>query len=389
MTERKGFYPTLDTEGPRAPRATLEMKRSDLDPKVRSYADNLTAQIRDILAAHGITSIAEFNEQARQKNSPLLADLARLEDLVERLNQIREKGELPLSSFERTLELDEQYENQKTILEHEGILMRLSSGELGIRTVTGAEVPFPSFYEVYSRLKALNIKEYGEHKGFIEKKIDQGFKKLRIVPFGMPLVALDENENIELSKYSLVSCLGAKLIEKHDAKKLNSHKFHSGDPISAQLKNREHPIKLSYDFQYNTERIIYTVQNQGSESYKGETKSSVLESDPRKAWLIVLVGHSREEYEKIKEDERGQLPEEALMEALERLNNDGIMTSYASYGDGWGSPAQALFPDGSYLRIGSVITDETDEVQLIEIEFEGRRGDLWNYYGSLVIGESL
>lgn len=172
----KRISTTPDTEVERTHRATLEMKRSDRDPKVRSYADNLATQIRDILAAHGITSIAAFNEQAQQKNSPLLADLARLEYLADLLNQIHEKGELPLSSFERTLELDEQYENQKTILEHEGILMRLSSGELGIRTVTGAEVPFPSFYEVSSRLKALNIKEYGEHKGFIEKKIDQGSK---------------------------------------------------------------------------------------------------------------------------------------------------------------------------------------------------------------------
>ena len=97
MPESKGLQPTIE-DGSTAAQgsgAILEMKRDDLKPKVRSYADNLSVRIRNILASHNIASVAEFNQLACEKDSPLLADLALLEHLAGLLNQIWETGEIP------------------------------------------------------------------------------------------------------------------------------------------------------------------------------------------------------------------------------------------------------------------------------------------------------
>ena len=136
-----------------------------------------------------------------KNESDALAALKRAEALKQALREkipmIRER----ISPFERLLTLKEQYERQKNLLERVGILVPLKNGQSGIKTIeipkkgSGKrseilEAPFPSLSEITARLKAANIKEHGEPKGFIERKIDQGLVRLRITPFGMPLLAL-------------------------------------------------------------------------------------------------------------------------------------------------------------------------------------------------------
>jgi hypothetical protein len=89
-----------------------------------------------------------------------------------------------LHPFERVLNLREQYESQREILQRTGILEKLSSGEMGIKGIDGKEYAFPTYQEMTKRMR--------ENKEMLKTKIEQGFIKLLIVPFGMKLDDLIE-----------------------------------------------------------------------------------------------------------------------------------------------------------------------------------------------------
>ena len=65
------------------PPAGFEVRRQDLPPIVRSYADNLHAQIRDIYSKYGVETIEELREktQSRQIKVPV-GEAEHLRDLM-------------------------------------------------------------------------------------------------------------------------------------------------------------------------------------------------------------------------------------------------------------------------------------------------------------------
>ena len=98
MPESQGLHPTPDHTSvlPHGSRASLEMKRNELSPTVRSYADNLATQIRDILALYNITNVEELHHIASQRNTPLTEEhFTRLQKLMTLLQRTKETGELP------------------------------------------------------------------------------------------------------------------------------------------------------------------------------------------------------------------------------------------------------------------------------------------------------
>jgi len=104
--------------------------------------------------------------------------------------------------------LDEQYKAQIKILETAGILQEFSDGIKGIIGIDGKEYPVPSLEKILSAI----IPEKAE---LLAKKKEQGFTKLLITPFAMPLSELKERYKVLLlkkdSEGTLLATDGSKL----------------------------------------------------------------------------------------------------------------------------------------------------------------------------------
>ncbi|MBI5728721.1 MAG: hypothetical protein HY983_00540 [Candidatus Magasanikbacteria bacterium] len=127
---------------------------------------------------HAVTAVKERFDAAYQAavTSGDTTQAERLkQELTDKMNALKEK----LYPFEVRLRVREQYESQKTIMARLKILEPLADGRLGIKGIDGAEFPLPSYQEVSRRMV--------EKKEVLGTKVDQGFVKLLLVPFGMPL----------------------------------------------------------------------------------------------------------------------------------------------------------------------------------------------------------
>ncbi len=117
--------------------------------------------------------------------------------------------EIQREAFAERLNLKEQWESQVKILNEVGILEILpESQELGIIGIDGQEYPVPDFQEIMSRITP-------EQMEVLEKKNEQGFNKMLITPFGMPLdILISRYKELLLKKDSestLLATDGSKL----------------------------------------------------------------------------------------------------------------------------------------------------------------------------------
>lgn len=97
----------------------------------------------------------------------------------------RNETKLPLELLilDREINLTEQYSREKQILEASGLIKPISTGELGIISYDGTEAPLPQLEQIAEHIPIEKILE-------IQKKKAQGFTRLLISPFGMPLLEL-------------------------------------------------------------------------------------------------------------------------------------------------------------------------------------------------------
>lgn len=127
---------------------------------------------------HAVTALKERFDAAYQaaitSGDTTVAERLK-QELTDKMNALKDK----LNPFEARLKVREQYESQKSIMARLGILEALSDGRLGIKGIDGQEYPLPSYQEVSKRMV--------EKKEVLGTKVDQGFVKLLLVPFGMPL----------------------------------------------------------------------------------------------------------------------------------------------------------------------------------------------------------
>jgi hypothetical protein len=194
---------------------------------------------------------------------------AKLFQLDERRKQriAREKGEASLGELPEKLKLPEQYASQKDILERTGILEKLSSGEPGIRGIDNKEYVMPKYEDILQRIEA---------KGEILKtKIEQGFTKLLIVPFGMKLDDLIE-------KYSQV------ILEHHKAGTLLATKEKPTDPDEA-LELDENQPAWKWDGYNNADiegKLVY-FPKEFSQNHQGKTKEELIKEQG--GWNILLI----------------------------------------------------------------------------------------------------
>lgn len=107
-------------------------------------------------------------------------------DVIERGKNFWTFEELPSAEFAR------QYHEQVSLLLNAGILKDLGNGQKGIVGIDGVSYPLPDMITVRNEIL--------KKKDIFETKFSQGFNKLLLVPYAMPLRQLYDGYKQEFSK---------------------------------------------------------------------------------------------------------------------------------------------------------------------------------------------
>ncbi|HNW09258.1 MAG TPA: hypothetical protein PK619_01080 [bacterium] len=197
-------------------------------------------------------------------------------------HQIEDRDDNPesLESLAETLRLKEQYLAQVKVLYQSGILENFPATkehptpELGIVGIDGQEYPLPSYEDILDRLSNSETKE------LIEKKISQGFVKLQLTPFALPLSVLIQRYKdvlLKTNRESGIKATNGETLELNEDDPLDVwDKFIQADnPQTPEDKQLEYHIQ-TYD------------RHQTKEDRGGKYKSELLQ-DPQNAWTISLI----------------------------------------------------------------------------------------------------
>jgi len=292
-----------------------------------------------------------FNEQ--EESGKLDEALQTKKELETRMKSLQERVN-PLK-IEGVEDLKTQYDNQKELLQQSGLLETLTTGELGIKAVDGKEYLFPTKQELGKQLR--------ENKEFFHQKAEQGFKRMLIVPRGLPLSKL-----IETYKQTLLT--------KHQAGQL--FQITNGTQEAVDL-NTEEPVwvwdKL-IDADING-TLVYDPKEYSAENHQGKTKQQILEERggfevilvednptiPRKGTNQTINGRKRleayqspKQYQEIlKTDpqyqgEQGLTPEAWLTLAIQHLQETGTVL------DDWNNGTDsACYNINSYLPVSGCV----------------------------------
>jgi hypothetical protein len=279
-----------------------------------------------------------------------------------------------------SLEAEKQYQSQIEIFTGLGILKKLESGQMGIIDINGKEQPIPTLEEINQRIEA--------KQEILEKKQEQGFTKLLIVPFGMKLDDLREIYKKQILKH-------------HKEGKLLATKEKEAD--------RDEPLGLDesqslwtweeYEKADINNNLVYYPEQLDKDNHKGKTKKELLNESVDNAWNIILIEDMpnipaegkgktkaerkqfeanqtpREYLKTIQSDpqyqhEQGMTPEDQLIYSIIHLEQTNqVIDDYQgkgkiSYQIGAFFPSSVDAPSASWLRgsrqaaLGRVIADD-------------------------------
>jgi hypothetical protein len=183
--------------------------------------------------------------------------------------------------FAERLNLKEQYLAQVKVLYQSGILENFLPDpeqgrdvpEMGIVGIDGKEYIMPSYEDILDCLKD------PEKRKLIEKKVEQGFTKLLLVPFAMPLSVL-----IQRYKDILLKTNKETGIKATDGSTLE---LNENDPIYVwedlvQCDNPDTPKDKQIEYG------VKTYDAKTKEERGGQYKSELLQ-DPDNAWQVLLL----------------------------------------------------------------------------------------------------
>src|SRR3989344_389173 len=170
-----------------------------------------------------------------------------------------------------TLKIKEQWNSQIKTLSKLGILETFpDSKKLGIRGIDGKEYPVPKPEDIQARLEA--------KKEMVLEKMEQGFTKIIIEPFGYSFDALSE-------KYKKA------IVQHHKDGKLLATKENPTDPDEKLELDTNQPLwrwEDGYSHCDTEDKIVY-FPKEFSKNHGGKTKKELLASDSSNAWRIWLV----------------------------------------------------------------------------------------------------
>ena len=177
--------------------------------------------------------------------------------------------ESKVNPFETRLKVRDQMLQQQKILETVGILELLPDGSKGILGIDGKPYPLPSYQEISKRML--------EKRELLGKKIEQGFTRLLLVPFGMSLDAMTEKYKAALLKHFNEDAL---LYTKADP---------SDPDEKIEELNDEGPLWVwdKYPGADKNGKLVYHPEKFDQTAHGGKTKAELLELSG--GWKILLV----------------------------------------------------------------------------------------------------
>lgn len=176
-----------------------------------------------------------------------------------------------------TLELQQQYEKQKEVLIQTRLLETLSNGESGIIGIDGKEYPIPTFDQIIERIRS--------KEEVLKTKAEQGFKKLILVPLGMPLSTL-----IECYKQTII-----KHYQEHALKAVDGSDLvvdvNSPIYVWVELIQKDDQGQIIYEADKAGDLIYFPSQFDES-NHQGQTKAELLKRkkpDGGQAWQVLMI----------------------------------------------------------------------------------------------------
>ncbi|OGZ68602.1 MAG: hypothetical protein A3C50_04180 [Candidatus Staskawiczbacteria bacterium RIFCSPHIGHO2_02_FULL_43_16] len=249
------------------------------DPNKGKLIGEIYYESRDEKAKQFIEEINALKQAAKTKED--YQQLANLYQHLEGLYESKEGGKELEASFAM------QYDKQVEIFYKLKILVRnldydvdkesMSPGS--IDAIDGNEYKFPSKLELAELIE--------QNKELIEKKKEQGFTKLLVVPFGMKLDELAK-------KYGELIIEHFKNGNLHDSegKKIeNLRKQGEGDgPTSDATKNSEYYPLWKWDKYTNADEsggLVYYPEKFDKNNHQGKTKAEAIKEQG--GWNIILI----------------------------------------------------------------------------------------------------
>ncbi len=237
--------------------------------------------------------------------------------------------------LESELNLKEQYEEQVQTLKEVGILKKLKNGEWGMKDILGNEQPIPSYDEI---LKRMNAKAE-----ILDKKREQGFTQLLLVPIGMKLSEITEKA-------------GELIVKKHGEGNLLAT---DGTKLELKMED-DQPRPIYVDDIYQDADVkgdlVYGVKK-FDDNHGGKTKQELINETG--GWQILMIEDmpdlpaegKGQEIEGRKQLEAGQSPEEYLakIQTEEQYANEQFTT-----------PEAQLIYFMEYLQRNNQVIDDWD-----------------------------
>lgn len=276
------------------------------------------------------------------------------------MNEALQPFELQREALAEKLKLRDQWEAGVKALNETGVLEILPEAQdIGVIGIDGKEYPIPKYNEIMAQITP-------EKMELLEKKLEQGFSRLQLVPMAMPLDVLIDRYKRELLKHS------------HEGKLLST----DNTPLELDSEN---PLYVWE--QYNKAdiegRLVYYPQRFDGQDHQGKTKQEII--DQGDAWEIQLIeetadipakgqgqtlqgrrqleaGNTPIEYLKSTQedpqyqDEQGLTPESWLTQAISHLHQrDQQIDDYQGQGKlcymfGSYFPASSGVPNGYFDR---------------------------------------
>ena len=202
---------------------------------------------------------AKDTKKAQELRKELEAKIANLQDKL-----------WPFEALEKE-KIEEQYNEQMEVMERNGIIEKLSNGEMGIKGIDPEDSSKEKEY-IFPKLDDI-LKKMKERKEILETKIEQGFDQLLIVPFGMKLDDLIE-------KYKQV------ILKHHKEGKLLATKKAPSDSNETLGINESEPVYVWEKGYKNAEtenKIVYYPDKFDSDPkiHKGKTKQEILKKQEK------------------------------------------------------------------------------------------------------------
>ncbi|MCX6740219.1 MAG: hypothetical protein NTZ49_03260 [Candidatus Parcubacteria bacterium] len=227
--------------------------------------------------------------------------------------------------LEKNFEIKKQYQEQFNALKDTGVIELLpKSGKYGVYDISGNECPIPSYEEILQRMEVKDA--------LLEKKREQVFTQLLLVPIGTPLSFLiDRARDLIIKKY-------------------NQGKLLDLDGNKLWVAEKEDPIYVDgiYENADLSGDLVYYPQKFDKQNHGGKTKGELIAESG--SWQVILIKDLPNLKAKSKKHfEADKSPSEYLEE---------IQTDKQHKGEEFTTPEAWLTYFIQYLQMHNLVIDE-------------------------------